>query len=556
MSVSDFLARGGAWTVPPAIPVDLNGPDGRPYEKLPPDSQERPLAALFAKVAGRHPDAPALDDGTLRLSYRETAERAASLARRIAASTPPDVLVGVCLADAAACLGILACFAAARPCLVLDDTLPDERRTAIMRDAGLAACIVAREGATPLPEGVAAIRFAAASADAALSLPADPPPIPPDAPALILYTSGSTGQPKGIVHGQRAILMRMAQAIDTWHVGPGDRLLSLASPATISGIVDLFSTLLSGAMLLKLDPRRVGWRGVLALAADRRITCFHAVPAVLRRLCAVAPDAASLLAASFGGVQIARISGEEVLRSDVERLRRMLPPGAYIHTVYGMTEILALLGWYVTDDAIAPSAPMLSAQVPSGYLLPGHSYCILDEQGRPVPDGEAGELVVRSRHLALGEWREGRCVQGSRLADDPDDPSCRILRTGDVVRRRPDGLYQVLERRDRQVKINGQRVEITEVEDALRRMPDIADAAVAARHDGATVGLLAVIVPVTAPLCDAAALLRSIRERLARQLPAAMVPARIVLAEQLPCLPGGKIDRAALLQLGGSAGVA
>lgn len=177
--------------------------------------------------------------------------------------------------------------------------------------------------------------------------------------------------------------------------------------------------------------------------------------------------------------------------------------------------------------------------------MPDTEAMIVDDDGRPCAAEEAGELVIRSRYNALGEWLDGRLVPG-RLVPDSSDPNMRVYHTGDIARRSAEGVFVVLGRKDRMIKINGQRLEPAEIEGALRRSAEVAQAAIIARQDGASTLLLAFVVP--AP--DAAPeLALRLRKELRATLPAFMQPNRIILLDHLRLLPGGKVDEVAMLAL-------
>jgi len=216
--------------------------------------------------------------------------------------------------------------------------------------------------------------------------------------------------------------------------------------------------------------------------------------------------------------------------------------------------VLILHRYASTEGGVVSMLPIpaddpRTGALPSGFAAPGLDISILDETGTPVADGAAGELVLRGRYLALGEWRDGGLVAG-RLRPDPADPARRIFPTGDVFRREPDGMLRFLSRLDRQVKINGVRVEPGEVEAVLRRHPGVSDAAVLAiEHDGA-VSLRAC---VAAPEGDTPTLRAELSRLLADALVPAMRPAQILVLDRLPSLPGGKTDTQALRALADAA---
>ncbi|WP_270939385.1 AMP-binding protein, partial [Falsiroseomonas oryzae] len=180
-------------------------------------------------------------------------------------------------------------------------------------------------------------------------------------------------------------------------------------------------------------------------------------------------------AAAFRRVRRCQCAGTQLLASDIQALRAVLPPDCNLRNVYGLTESSGVLSWDVPPDW-QPQGP----RVPAGLPVPGQRIELVDESGAAVPPGEVGEIVVSGPLVALGEWRDGRLVPSPRIAPAPDRPGERVLHTGDLGRIRPDGLYEVVGRADRQVKIGGRRVELEEIEDRLRRAPGVAAAAVLA----------------------------------------------------------------------------
>jgi acyl-coenzyme A synthetase/AMP-(fatty) acid ligase len=358
-----------------------------------------------------------------------------------------------------------------------------------------------------------------------------------DAPAFIICTSGSTGQPKAIVHSQRTVLHQVAGLVDEFHLSPRDRFLIATSAATTAGLFTLL-TPLCGCALHLVAMGRGGVQALRAALTARPVTVLRAGPSLIR-VVARLPDARAM----FAGLRILRSTGEPLLHADVEVMRACLPPGCLINNAYGATE-LSGTGWFVH-----PGDSQDPVRVAAGILDPGTEARIVDPDGHPCPPGEVGELWMRSRFAALGEWQEGRLVPG-RLEPDPADPSLRIYRTGDLARLTPDGAFVVLGRMDRMVKVGGIRVELAEVEAALRRSPEVAQAAVLAQESGGRVLLVAFVVPADAAHAGIEARLRDL---LAHALPAAMRPARIMAIGAIPLLPGGKRDEAALLRMAGAA---
>jgi thioesterase domain-containing protein/acyl carrier protein len=231
---------------------------------------------------------------------------------------------------------------------------------------------------------------------------------------------------------------------------------------------------------------------------------------------------------------VVRVGGDAVLWSDVDALRQWLPNECRIELGYSSTEA-PIMQWFVPDGF-----PREGARVPLGYPLAGNALAIVDDEGQAVTPGETGELVVRSPYVALGRWTGGRC-DGADFPPDPNDPSCRILRTGDLVRLRADGLVDLVGRKDRMLKIRGVRVEPGELEAAIRRMDGVRDAAVFPRRVGANWWLIAYVTGDV----DTAALKIALRDA----VPAALQPQRIHTLDAIPRLASAKLDMKALGEL-------
>jgi amino acid adenylation domain-containing protein len=509
----------------------------------------RPVFEHVAAIADRQPEAVALRDGARALTYGELCRRVRGLARRIISVTPRDAAVAVLVPDGLdAAVAMLACFAAARVCLMVSTGLPPQRVSAIIEAGGAAAVLLHSGGGTALPRGVQPIMVEApnvrgmadqvwadqvgADEVGADHIGLDVPD--PDEPALTIYTSGSTGRPKGIVRSHRQVAYLGWKKVHRFHLHAGDRVLAPYTLTTGGGIVGFMMTLMAGACFYPVNVPHSGARAVLTLARRECITLLTGTPSLLRVLFGL--DGAGL---AFGHLRALYTTGETLLRADLDAWRRVLPDSCHVAYVYGMSEAAPLTEWFLPRDL-----PEVRARLPIGYLNADHEYAISNDRGQPVPLGEEGELWVRGRLLSLGEWDAGRCVPG-RLLVDATDPALSVLRTGDVVRLRPDGLLDFIGRTDTQVKIRGNRVEPAEVEDALRRSADVADVAVLARRVGEETVLVAFVVRADGG--DEAALRERLMQGLRAALPSYMHPSRIVFIDRLPRTRNGKLDAAALL---------
>lgn len=525
-----------AWQKPPHVPLDRDGPVSQPYDRPAAGFVERSIYELFERIALVAPGAGALTDGRTTLTYAEVHNEVRRLAGAIEERVPAGHAVAVLLPNAPpSVIAVLACLSVGRCCMILNADHPPERNAGILRDAGAYAAVVGSQDsadASVLPDGCVSIDFDA-TAMAGMRRTATAP-LGSDDPAIVLYTSGSTGQPKGIALSQATVLTRTRNNIVAMHLSPVDRFLSLGALGTTAGLIASMVALLGGSLQFVMNISATGANLLLDLIRDRRVTIMWGVPAVLRLL-----FEADIAAPALASLRVVRTFGDRLLSTECAAWRAVLPETCHLAITYGQTESTTAQ-WYVPRDFTADVAAL-----PTGYLLPEHEYAIVDDDGAGAADGEVGELVLRSRYIALGEWEHGAVVAG-RLRPDPVDPRRRILPTGDLVRLRRDGLLQIVSRVDRQVKINGQRVEPAEVEDALRRVGGTTAAVTAVRREGGGEVLLAFIVAVDPTDLSLA---KRVRAAVSKSLPAYMQPARILVVDEIPLLPGGKVDEKALLAI-------
>lgn len=532
--MSGSVGGGRSLIAEKTVSLDEGGPIGVPFERFADDWIERPIFERFESIVERHGSRIAVDDGLARYTYRELMRACVHLALRIDALVPPQAPVGILLPNCAHVpIAALACLAAGRPFVPMDCNFPAPRNEQIMAEAGMQALLIdsASADATGVVGSVPQIDIASSLAASAENAKA--PVAGATGPAMILYTSGSSGRPKGTCHDQRLISHCVAQLTNSCHINPEDRIVLLTTAGTVVGIRNIFAALLNGAGLFIADPRGIGINGVLRTLQYQRITFCNVVPTLLREL-VKAKEAKR----SFADLRLLRLGGETLRARDIALFRTVLPSSCHIQLSYGMTETASIFQWFVPPNWTADSARM-----PSGYSVPGQSVWLVPEDG--APSGR-GELVVKSRHLALGFWQDGR-LQPGPFGRDPNDSSLRVLHTGDLVQIREDGLAEIVGRKDRQVKINGLPVNPGEVEDALCRCDGVSEAVVTGRHDDEGVATLTAYVVPSHPA--GASFVGDLHAAVAGHLPGYMRPARIRVVSKIPLLPRFKPDIAALEQL-------
>lgn len=463
------------------------------------------IAARFQAAAHAHPDRPALDDVT----YAELAAQAGGVAAALRGARRVALLLEHGRETIAGILGALGAGAAYVP---LDPRYPPSR---LARMAALAEADVVLTSPAHLP--LACELMAGARVVDLATLPEAPfegVPADPDAPAYILFTSGSTGQPKGVVQTHRGVLFQVATHTNNLRIGPADRVSVLSSFSFDMAVTDTFSALLNGACVVPVDVRS---EGLAALAdATRNITIYHSTPTVFRYLADSLGEGERL-----ESVRAIILGGEAVVGADLERFRRHFGDACVFVNGYGATEISFAIQNHLTqqDAARAPSGV-----VPIGFPLPGAAVTLEPAQAE-------GQIVIRSRYLA-GYWCASP-ADAARFGTDPD--GTRFYRTGDLGRLLPDGRIAYLGRLDRQVKIRGHRVEPGEVEAALSALPGVSKATVVAR--GERLAAYVIAEPETAA---------GLREALGEVLPEYMLPTSVTALSAFPLTPTGKVDTSAL----------
>jgi acyl-coenzyme A synthetase/AMP-(fatty) acid ligase/thioesterase domain-containing protein len=499
-----------------------------------------PIFEHFQKVAAICSSSVAIHDGTARMTYGQLLARSRVLVQRIKARVPQGEAVGIFLADPSLFpLAALGCFAARRPFIALDRNSPTERNRYILEQSGVQFMILD----SPVESIPPALSILVTSIDIAGEdgLPSDQEeaghvggPNATDQPAFILYTSGSTGHPKGIVGSERGLLERIRQHVIACKITSEDVCLPLSSPCTIAGNREIFSALLTGATLMTVEPQKAGLRGLRMLIRDGKVTFINTVPALIRSiLTADGPDS------DFASVRLVRLNGDRVLWSDLMLLKQKMPHTCFRQVAYSSTETTGTF-WYPPREFGAQAGT-----VPIGMMHSGVRYALRTADGRTAEPGEEGELIIRSPFMALGHWRNGTCVPGPIMAD-PELPNFRIFETGDLVRFIDGHLIEFVGRKDRQIKIDGQRVEPAELEVLLRQSPDVADVAVIPSTLDGDVALVGFVVPLDAANTG---LTDTLRRLIKSQLPKQLHPRTIHLLDAIPRLPSGKQDTPSLIRI-------
>lgn len=516
----------------PAPRPGVPAPAGwRPW---PAEACETSIGERFISTAREFPDRAAVRTATTTITYAQLSQWSGRIAGRLSAIAGPGtrvaLLVGHDAGMVAALLGVLRSGAAYVP---LDPAHPPERLGAIVGSSrpvalladkarlALAHAIAARDAPNARVMCVDDIIRSADSPEAVRDTPAD-------AMAYLLYTSGSTGSPKGVVQSHRNVLRHIRAYANSVRVTPDDRLTLLASYGFDAAVMDIFGTLLTGACLLPVDLRA---QDAPALAgALSQATILHATPTVYRHILREAADV------DLSQVRAVVLGGEPATRGDVELHRQRFSSRSVLVNGLGPTESTTALQ-FVVDGTREIRGPL----VPVGVALPDTTVTLVNSDRREVGTLAIGEIAITSEQVALGYW-DDEIATAAAFPGDAASRGPRTYLTGDLARRDRQGCIEYLGRRDAQVKIRGVRVEPAEIERALVAHDGIFAAAVLVAGDDADARLAAYVVCRADGEPDAAALRRFLRDR----LPDAMIPAIFIAVERLPMTVNGKLDRAAL----------
>ncbi|MCX4756931.1 amino acid adenylation domain-containing protein [Kitasatospora purpeofusca] len=498
----------------------------------------RTVPELLAGQAARTPDAVALRCGATTLTFAELDAASSRLAHRLTdLGVRADTPVALAMPRGADTLvAMFAVLKAGGACLSLDLTHPRQRTADILDDTRPVCAVGTAEALAALPG--AADRPAVALDDPAVraelaALPAGPLPAPdPAHTAYLLHTSGSTGRPKGVVV-THASLANLAAGHDEDHITPalartGRQRLRIAHSASFAfdASWDPVLWMLHGHELHLLDDET--YRDPAALVGhvrDERIDYLDVTPSYLDVLIAE-----GLLAEDAHRPAVVAVGGEATPEPLWRRLTAV--DGLRPVNLYGPTE--------TTVDAYTWTPGPDGA--PVGKVVRGSRAYVLDGSLRPAPDGAAGELYVAGACLALGYLGRPDLTAERFLADPFGPPGSRMYRTGDLARRRSDGTLEFLGRADDQVKIRGFRIEPGEIAAVLGELPGVDRAVVIARPGPNGKRLLGYAVPAAGALLDPAAL----RSGLAARLPEHMVPAAVLVLDDLPRTGNDKLDHRAL----------
>ena len=490
------------------------------------------LAALFEAQVARTPEAPAVVMGAARLTFRELDARANQVAHRLRRmGVGPDVRVGLCVERSVELVvGLWGILKAGGAYVPLDPGYPPERLRYMLEDSGAGVVVTAGGAAEGLVgPGQRLLRLDGeaealrAESESPVSGGAGPEHL-----AYAIYTSGSTGRPKAVMVRQGAV----ANLVEALHravyapLGTGRRVSVNGSVSFDTSVKQLFQVLRGHALDVTPEPVRFDGDALREYLEQQRVDVFDCTPSQLQLLVETgwleeAPRPVTLL-----------IGGEAISETLWRRLGAS--PVVKAFNVYGPTEC-------TVDATVCPITPERERPV-LGRPIDNVRLYVLDRHGQPVGVGVAGELYIGGAGLARGYLGRPDATAERFVPDSfSGEPGARLYRTGDRARWLADGTVEFLGRVDFQVKLRGHRIELGEVETALREQPSVREAVALVREYGPGDQRLMAYV-VASESVDGAEL----RSALKTRLPEPMVPAAVVVLPAFPLTPSGKVDRKAL----------
>ena len=497
------------------------------------EDAEQSAPERFEKIVAAHSNQLAIKTAKHALTYDALNKAANRVARVVLekcsdSDTPVVVIFDHDVPILVAILGVLK---AGKICLVLDPSYPEQRANYIIEDSQAKLILTDRKSFSLARKFSQTEHLIFNIDEIDLNVPAENLglAISPDAFAFILYTSGSTGQPKGVIQNHRNVVHNAMRYASGCRISAEDKVTLLASLGTGQGTPTAFSALLSGAALYPLHVKQEGLADLGRWLHAEEITIYISTPSLFRSFVGTLTGQEE-----FPKLRTIRLGAEQIRKSDIELYQKHFSEKCLLALFLSATEAGNLCQYFVDKETKIPGDT-----VPAGRPVDGIGILLLDDNGREVGPNEIGEIVVKSRFISPGYWRNPELTKAAFLPDGDK----RIYRTGDLGRLLANGELEHLGRKDFLIKIRGYRVEVGEIESALLQLDQVKEAVVVAMDNRASdKRLVAYVVPAGQPPPSASEL----RSFLEEKLPDYMIPSAFVMLDALPLNSTGKVDRQAL----------
>jgi amino acid adenylation domain-containing protein len=516
---------------------------GNEFSEFRREEIEQSIADRFVRQVEKYPRRVAIKSKNHEWTYAYLRGAVDEIAQSLLSSRGPckERVALLFEHDAPMVAGMLGVLRAGKTYVPLDPNHPQERLAQIIEHSEATVVLTNNKNFTLAQALTNGICSTSASAPRIINIDdlneddayVDFPVVEPDNLAYILYTSGSTGQPKGVMQNHSNVLHYIRVYTNSLHINVDDRLTLFSSYCFDASVMDIYGALLNGATLYPVDIKEDGLANLAEQLAAEEITIYHSTPTVYRYFINELDEAKRRF--EFPSLRLVVLGGEKVIRADVESYQEHFSDRCLFVNGLGPTEATVSL-----QNFINKQTKLSGDSVPVGFAVDDTEVLLLNRAGKPSE--VCGEIAIKSRHVALGYWQNAEATAHAFSANG-QGPAVRIYRTGDMGRRLSDGSIKFEGRKDSQIKIRGFRVELGEIESAISKHPAVSEGVVVAHENGhGNQKLTAYVVPAQAAALSTAEL----REFLRQKLPEYMVPSAFVTLEALPLTASGKLNRRAL----------
>lgn len=501
------------------------------FEKFSLEGISATIPARFEQIVSKHGAKIAVRSKNYRWTYEQVNQLANGIAQHLVGTTAERVGL-FCEHDAPLAVLILGILKAGKTYVPLDPTYPEELLSYILQDSAVTA-ILTNDLNLEQARRLAKDKLPVYSMDALSAEQANPGiEIAPDSPAYILYTSGTTGQPKGVVQTHENLLTHIQNYTNNLHINYDDTLTLFSSYGFDASLMDIWGALLNGATLAPYDIKKEGIVDLAKWMVREEVTVYHSTPTVYRYFVSTLQEGERL-----ENVRIIVLGGEEVVKKDVELYKHHFPENCLLVNGLGPTESTLAL-----QNFINHTTEIRTNSVAVGYPVSGIEIILLDHDDNPTEI--FGEIGIKSKQVAWGYWQKPE-LTAKAFVPVPEAPEKRLYKTGDLGLRLPDGSLLFVGRKDSQVKIRGYRIELSGIEAVISGYGLVKEAVVIAREiQPGEKGLIAFVVPKEGSNLT----VEEITKEVQAKLPSYMVPAAFVLLDKMPLTPTGKINRRLLAQ--------
>jgi acyl-coenzyme A synthetase/AMP-(fatty) acid ligase/thioesterase domain-containing protein/acyl carrier protein len=525
------MAEGPSYAQQKEIRVRIQHPTGR-HLPLSEEEQARPLLERWVRVVNEFGENVAVEDANRKVTYAEVnllSNRVAhALVARRGSTAEPVALLFETEVDMP--IGALAVWKAGKFYTWIEPSQPLQRTQFMIEDAGISTVITNRKYLDVARQLWPNAADCIVIDDLDEELPTEDLPVSADTslPAFLMYTSGTTGKPKGTLELQRNLLLMMTERQEPFRYSNQDRIaLLVPGSGSINTIVAAF---FYGACLLPFQSRDEGLTRLSQWLIDSKVTVV--IGGAVMRSWLMTLDGSQ----HFPDLRVIALGAGPMFREHVEAYQRYLPQRCVASNFYSATEVRS-----VSILLIDKGTQLGTRLVPTGFSPPWVKIEIWDEEGNPQPSGVTGEIVVFTPYAAAGYWQ---APELTAIKFGVDAQGRRFCRMGDLGRVDENQCLEVLGRKDGQVKIRGNRVETAEVEVALLELGAVREVAVIAPGESDEARVLVAFVAA-----DDDVMGNELRHQLATWLPSYMVPASIVILDELPRNANGKVARPLLHEM-------